>query len=286
MYIGSTKPHGGTLVLRYDFARKFPLVLLPGSNTDLGTDPAFNAQVTDDPADGIYRLKNRTRVKMEITAMDPEVSINMNGTVLKAPGDKAKIGKMPYLHQHPQWMLNVPPGVYGDYHFSFLVSARGYQPSQSYVATVTNVTESTTTTTTLPGTGCTTADCDDQDACTFDSCVGGTCRHDEATGVDAVRCRLARLTAALDDVRPTTAVSRHIVKRMFKIVNTVEPALEAFAAGGSDANRRLQRAERALNRFSAIVDRGVHLSVIPAPDGDTLRTLAGDAYDQLVLLAV
>src|SRR5689334_4369732 len=72
MYIGSDRPHGGTLVVRYDFARKFPLVLLPGSGTDLGTDPAFNAQVTDDAANGIYRLKNRTRVKMEITAMDPE----------------------------------------------------------------------------------------------------------------------------------------------------------------------------------------------------------------------
>src|SRR5262249_20157599 len=168
-------------------------------------DPAFNAQVTDDPADGIYRLKNHTRVKMEITAMDPEVSINFNGTMLKGPGDKAKIGRMPYLHQHPQWMLNVPAGVTGDYHFSFRVSASGYRPSQSYVATVTNVVESTTTTTTLPGPGCTAGSCDDKDACTIDSCVAGACRHDEAMGVDAVRCRLARLTAALDDVRPTTA---------------------------------------------------------------------------------
>ena len=35
--------------------------------------------------------------------------------VRKAAGDKAKIGKMPYLHQHPQWMLDVPAGgfLYG-----------------------------------------------------------------------------------------------------------------------------------------------------------------------------
>ena len=45
MYIGSDRPHGGSLVLRYDFARKFPLVPAPDGNGFIGTDPAFNAQI-------------------------------------------------------------------------------------------------------------------------------------------------------------------------------------------------------------------------------------------------
>jgi hypothetical protein len=108
MYIGSDRPHGGTLVLRYDFTRKFPLVPDPSGVGFIGADPAFNAQVTDDPANGFYRLKNHTPVKRQITAMDPQVSVNLNGAKLTKPGDTAKIGKMPYLHQHPDWLLNVP----------------------------------------------------------------------------------------------------------------------------------------------------------------------------------
>jgi len=285
MYVGSDQPHGGTLVVRYDFARKFPVVPLPGTGSYLGTDPAFNAQVTDDPADGIYKLRNRTRVKMEITAIDPGVSVNFNGVKMTKPGDKAKVGRMPYLHQHPQWTLNVPPGVSGDYHLAFRVTAPGYHPSSSYVATITNVVEATTTTTTLPGTGCTPGECEDHDACTIDSCVAGACQHDPATGVDAVRCHLAKLTDGLDDLRPTTAKGRRVVARMFAVVNAIEPALQAFAAGGADAPRRLKRAERVLNHFATIVDRGVAGNAITPDSGDLLRTLAGDTYDQLVLLA-
>lgn len=284
MYIGSDQPHRGTIVLRYDFSRKFEVVPIQGGTGFLGTDPAFNAQVTDDPGDGIYRLRNHTRVKMELLAVDPGVSINMNGTKLQKPGDKAKIGRMPYLHQHPQWLLDPPPGVVGDFHLTFRVSASGYKPSAPYVATITNVSEPTTTTTTLPGTVCAPGECDDHDACTVDACVGGACQHTEATGVDAVRCRLARLTAALDDVHPTTAPGRRVVARMFKVVNTVEPALEAFAAGGKDAPRRLKRAINALNKFATLVDRGAKLTIMSPADGDNLRTLAGDAYDQLVLI--
>src|SRR5262245_65247659 len=55
MYIGSDQPHGGALVLRYDFNRAFPLSPDPTGDGFLGTDPAFNSQVTDDPASGIYR---------------------------------------------------------------------------------------------------------------------------------------------------------------------------------------------------------------------------------------
>jgi hypothetical protein len=283
MYVGSTRPRGGSLVLRYDFARPFPLVPAPDGRGYLGTDPAFNAQVTDDPADGIFRLRNGTLVKMRIVAIDPQVTVNLNGTRMSAPGTKAKVGRMPYLHQHPQWTVDVPLGVYGDFHLSFRVSARGYGDSPTYTATLSNVSAPTTTTTTLPGQSCRPSECEDYNPCTVDACVGGACRNDPAVGVDAVRCRLAKLTAELDDVRPTTSAGRRVVGRLFKVVNTVEPALDAIASG-RNASRLLKRAERKLNRFSTLVDRGVHLGVISGEDGEILRTLAGDAYDQLVLL--
>jgi len=102
---------------------------------------------------------------------------------------------------------------------------------------------------------------------------------------DAVRCRLGPLSDALDDIRPTTATGRRMQERMFKVFNAVEPALDAVAAGGSDAPRKVKRAEKKLNTFSTLVDRAVKANVIAPDEGDTLRRLAGDAYDQLVLLA-
>jgi len=284
MYIGSTRPHGGSLVLRYDFSRAFPLVPAPNGNGFIGTDPAFNAQITDDPANGIYRLKNGTIVRMQVTAIAPPVSVNFNGVEMTKPGDKAKIGRMPYLHQHPEWLLNVPLDVFGEYHLSFRVLAAGYGPSPAYTATYSNVAAPTTTTTTLPGQTCLPGACDDHDPCTVDSCVGGGCRNDPATGIDAVRCRMVPLSSALDDIRPTNRPGQRISKRLYGIFNSVEPALDSVAAGGRDARRLLKRAERQLNRFATVIDRGVQLGVISPAEGDQLRTLAGNAYDQVVLL--
>jgi hypothetical protein len=285
MYIGSTRPGGGSLLLRYDFTRQFPLVPSPDGKGFIGTDPAFDAQIIDDPADGIYRLKNRTVVTMQITAMDPPVSVNFNGVKMTAPGAKAEIGRMPYLHQHPQWLLNLPPNVFGEFHLSFRVLAKHYRPSPVYTGTLNNVPAPTTTTTTLPGESCTPGECTDQDPCTVDSCVAGACQHDPATGVDAVRCRLGPLSDALDDFRPTTSVGRRVQARLFKAFNAVEPALDAVAAGGRNAPRLVKRAESQLNKFSAIVDRGVKVGAMTPDEGEELRTLAGNAYDQLVLLA-
>lgn len=284
MYIGSTKHHGGSLVLSYDFNRAFPLVPAPNGDGFIGTDPAFNAQVTDDPANGIYRLKGGTIVKMQLTAIDPEVSVNFNGVKMSKPGDTAKVGHMPYLHQHPDWLLNVPQTTFGEYHLSFRVLAAGYRPSPSYTATVSNVPVATTTTTTLPGQTCLPGACDDHDPCTDDACVGGACQNTPATGIAAVRCRMVPLADGLDDLRMPTRPGQRISNRLFKVFNTVEPALDSVAAGGKDAPRLIKKAEKQLNRFSAIIDRGVQIKVISPDQGNSLRVLAGNVYDQLVLL--
>jgi hypothetical protein len=284
MYIGSTKPHGGSLVLSYDFTRAFPLVPAPDGDGFIGTDPAFNAQVTDDPANGIYRLKNGTMPKMQITALDPPVTVNFNGIKMTAPGATAKIGRMPYLHQHPDWLLNVPANVFGEYHLSFLVKAAGYGPSPTYTATVSNIPVATTTTTTIPGQTCLPGACDDHDACTDDACVGGACQNTPTTGVSAVRCRMLPLSNAMDVFRPTTRPGQRISKRLHNVYDNVGKALESIDASLVNAQRLQRKAERQLNGFSAIVDRGVHLGVMTPDEGNTLRVLAGNVYDQLVLL--
>jgi hypothetical protein len=290
MYIGSDQPHRGMLVLSYDFARKFPLSPNPTGGGFLGEDPAYNAQVTDDPADGIYRLKNHTLVKMRITAIDPGVSVGFAKTplskavTLTKQGDTAIIGRMPYLHVHPEWLLQVPAGVTGDFHLSFQVFAAGYRPSVSYAATMTNVPPPTTTTTTLPGQTCAPGSCDDHDPCTDDSCVGGACQNVPVTGVLAVQCRMVPLSLALGDVVATTAAERRVQNRLFKVFNAISPALSAVAAGGSDAPRKIRKAENQLNKFATIVDQGAKVSMLDPTQADSLRTLAGNVYDQLILL--
>jgi hypothetical protein len=172
----------------------------------------------------------------------------------------------------------------GEYHLSFRVTAAGYRPSAVYTATLDNRSAPTTTTTTIPGQTCAPNACDDKDLCTVDSCVGGGCVNTPAEGIDAVRCRMAPLSDALDDLRPTTAKGRRVQKALFAAFNSVEPALDAVAAGGKDARKKVKRAEKQLNRFAKVVDRGVAVRGIDPIDADELRTLAGNAYDQLVLL--
>jgi hypothetical protein len=287
MYIGSDQPHRGMLVLSYDFTRKFPLSPNPIGAGFLGEDPAYNAQVTDDPADGIYRLKNHTLVKMRLTAIDPGVSVEFAKTplskavTLTKPGDTAIIGRMPYLHVHPVWVLQVPAGVMGDFHLSFQVLAAGYRPSVSYAATMTNVPPPTTTTTTLPGQTCAPGSCEDHDPCTDDSCVGGACQNVPVTGVLAVQCRMEPLAQALGDTSPTTAAGRRVQTRLFKVYNAISPALSAVAAGGTDAPRKVKKAENQLNKFANIVDQGAKVGMLDPAQADNLRTLAGNVYDQL-----
>jgi hypothetical protein len=290
MYIGSDQPHRGMLVLSYDFTRKFPLSPNPIGAGFLGEDPAYNAQVSDDPADGIYRLKNHTLVKMRITAIDPGVSVEFAKTplskavTLTKPGDTAIIGRMPYLHVHPVWVLQVPGGVMGDFHLSFQVLAAGYRPSVSYAATMTNIPPPTTTTTTLPGQTCAPGSCNDHDDCTDDSCVGGACQNVPVTGVLAVQCRMEPLAQALADTSATTAAGRRVQTRLFKVYNAISPALSAVAAGGTDAPRKVKKAENQLNKFANIVDQGAKVGMLDPAQADNLRTLAGNVYDQLFKL--
>jgi hypothetical protein len=303
VWIGSTAKNGGSLAVQYDFGRAFPTVPLPGSTGFIGVDPAFNTFPADSP--GFFRPKAGTNVFMEIVAIDPAITVELNGKTLRAPGDRAKVGTIPYLHQHPQWNLRPPAGVVGNWYFSFRVTSptEPYKPSPVYTAAVTNV-PATTTTTTTPDSWtttstdpsvattttteppCTAAACADGDGCTDDVCVSGTCTHTDRVGFDAVDCRLARLRAGLGDTSPLKRSGARMYRQMGRLLDRT--AALVGSAGGARASARtrsLDRAHKALDRFYAMAVTGAKQGKLPAEDSARLEGLATDAMDKIALAA-
>lgn len=296
MYIASTLRHGGALVLDYDFAgRPFPLAELSNKpGTWIGVDPSFNSLVADDPARSLYRLKNGTKVTMEVLTVDPAVSVVLDGKTLAAAGKIAVVGKMPYLHVHPQWTLQLPHGTFGDGHVSFRVRAAGYKPSPAYAATMealeppTTTTVSTTTTTgdgttsTTTLSPCTAVSCDDHDPCTADVCADATtCTHTNAVAADAVLCRLRALQSVLDEEQPATAKARRLLGRLYTAVTKARAATQTARSGGT--TRQFKQVGKRISRLTTIIDAADRTSAIDPTRVATLQTLATTAYDALTL---
>ena len=132
------------MVLAYDFTRS--TVVEPPAFASI--DPSFAPVLFDDPGVPIYALLDGTTVRVEIVALDAGTSLTVNGSKLAHPGDRKKIGDMPDLHNHVTWGLDVPAGVVGDFHMSFMIVASGtYADSPVYTITITNRPNVTTTTT-------------------------------------------------------------------------------------------------------------------------------------------
>lgn len=296
MYIASTVRHGGALVLDYDFAtRAFPLAELSNQpGTWISVDPSFNSLVTDDPARSLYRLKNGTKLTMEIVSIDPAVTVLLANKTLSAPRQKATVGKMPYLHIHPQWTLTLPPGTYGDGHLSFRVRAPGYKPSPVYAATMSAIappTTTTLTTTTTTGDGttstttlplCTAVSCDDHDPCTDDVCTDATtCTHTDAVAADAVLCRLRALQSVLDEEQPATPKARKVLGRLYTAVTKARAATQTARSGGTA--RQFKQVGKRISRLTTIIDAADRTSAIDPTRVATLQSLATTAYDALTL---
>ncbi|HVN75198.1 MAG TPA: hypothetical protein VMT19_02695 [Thermoanaerobaculaceae bacterium] len=154
MIIGSTVPGGGTLTVRYDFTKKVQVTpSFVGATQTLfsGTDPGWDAVFPSEPP--LYLLAAGTPVRVEITALDPGVSLKAGADTLDAVGKSHLLGTIDAsgngLHVHPEWRLVLPNGVTGDYHLSFRLTttAPAYSQSVDFAATITNVPAPTTTTT-------------------------------------------------------------------------------------------------------------------------------------------
>ncbi|MCW5891334.1 MAG: hypothetical protein KIT14_12390 [bacterium] len=167
MLIGSTAPGGGALALRYDFGRPVRATLsFTGPTTSLftSTDPGWDLLVT--PGDGLFPLPAGVPVTVEITAIDPDLSLKVGPSTLAAPGEFRLLGTTSAIHVHPSWQLVLANGTTGTRSVSFRLTTTSpsFAASASHTATVTNLpepppttTSSTTSTTVAPGSTTTTS---------------------------------------------------------------------------------------------------------------------------------
>ena len=155
MIIGSTAAGGGALAIRYDFAkivRVSASFSAGGQTLYSGTDPGWDAVYPSEPP--LYALAANVPVRVEVVAIDAGLSLKIGATTLTTAGNSALEGTSDGAgngqHLHPEWRLLLPDGVTGSYHVTFRLTttAPAYTASPSYIATVSNLPEPTTTTTT------------------------------------------------------------------------------------------------------------------------------------------
>lgn len=100
-------------------------------------DPGFVTPASG--AAGRFALAAGTRVSLVIVAIDAAASVKIGATVLRAPGDTALLGSAPDVHVHPEWQVQAPQGVIGEYPVTFRLTTTGaYADSPEYTAVLTN----------------------------------------------------------------------------------------------------------------------------------------------------
>lgn len=136
MFLGASASGSGTLAIDYDFGTEVaaPLSLTAnGTNLFVAVDPGFNPILTDEP--GFFALAEGTEIAIEVTAVDPGVSMKLNGEILEAPGDSAVLGTMPDVHVHPEWQVALPEDAALETRtitFKATSSSSGYFESDEY----------------------------------------------------------------------------------------------------------------------------------------------------------
>jgi hypothetical protein len=154
MLVGSSAAGGGSLALLYDFGKRVAVTCSAGAcagdpipnSLYSSTDPGWDDIVND--TGGVFALPDGVPISVEITAIDPGVSMKIGATTLTAPGQSRLLGAIPSIHTHPSWQLLLPSGIAGERTVSFRMTTTSgaYTQSAVYTAILTN----TTTTTTLP----------------------------------------------------------------------------------------------------------------------------------------
>ncbi len=130
--VGSDREGGGRLVALGAGETRIGLrqvVCVAGGCLWGASDPGFLA--LQEARSGAYPLRSGTRVRFELTSTQPEVSIRVGSTILRAPGETALSGTAPGLHLHPSWQLTLPEGTGGTYEISLRLIPEGgaYSPS-------------------------------------------------------------------------------------------------------------------------------------------------------------
>lgn len=151
----STASRGGELTVAYDFSAPIELsenICVAGRCLYSNTNPGFNVAASDRPAEGLFLLRDRTQVSIEIVGLDAGVSVKVGSTVLSTAGAKAVIGTAPDVHVHPAWQVAVPPTQRGEFtvRFRLTTNSRFYDPSQVFTLVMRNGTPEPTATSTPP----------------------------------------------------------------------------------------------------------------------------------------
>lgn len=142
----STSLGGGALVAAdFDFLGKIRVAdrlgSCPGGECFYSSnDPGFRSPAASRPGEGLHALTPGTPVDFEVVALDGGVSFKVGATVLRSAGSSVRLGTATGLHLHPEYQLQTPKGVVGDYSLSFRLttSAVQYEPSQIYTFVLTN----------------------------------------------------------------------------------------------------------------------------------------------------
>ncbi|MGH7787952.1 MAG: hypothetical protein ACRERC_13860 [Candidatus Binatia bacterium] len=140
----STADGGGALTISFDFAARkiqtYPALCASGQCLYSAIDPGF---IIDDGVvpDGFFPIAAGTAVELEVVAIDPAITLRVDGTPLRQAGTRAALGEAPAVHVHPSWQLNLPEGVHGDYLLSIKLNttSAAYSASQVFTLTLTNV---------------------------------------------------------------------------------------------------------------------------------------------------
>jgi len=148
LIIGSTVSGGGNLTLEYALDER-PIVAVSDNGVFPGlfdaTDPGF-MPATDEPPD-IFSLNLGTTVSLELTDIDPNISVKVNATTLDAVGSVAVIEthdnadpELSSLHVHPTFQLGIlaDANTFGEGRFSFRFKGTGYGDSAIYTLKVSN----------------------------------------------------------------------------------------------------------------------------------------------------
>lgn len=220
MNIWGTDADSGALTLDWDFAHKpvqtFKSFCAAGQCLYSAIDPGFRYEGAPAP-DGYHTVADGTNVSVEIVAIDPVATLQVNGIPLRQPGDSALLGTTPALHNHPSWQLRLLQGEQGDYALSFKLTTDSpqYAESQVFQVTLTNLPtptpdQPTATATPTPAPPACPGDCDGSGTVTISELIGGVsaalgsdtaCRAFDLNGDGAVSIGelVAAVNAALTD---------------------------------------------------------------------------------------
>lgn len=81
-----------------------------GTAVYIGTEPGFEEAEEDEPVVPLYTLVDDTPITVQVTAIDPAVSLHFDDVTLSAAGQSVSIGMTPGIHKDLEWYLQIPGG--------------------------------------------------------------------------------------------------------------------------------------------------------------------------------